>query len=240
MHIPSIIALIVSLAFAATSSASPVLEKRIVGGEPGQEGELPFIAQFVSRFSPCTGFLIGPQTIMTVGGTVYKVGNSTEVAEYVPHPQYNGTLNVNDIGLVFLSKKANGPFAQIGSKYPEANSKIMAAGFGYIDTRGTETDVLRKVRLNVGGTQTCKAYKANFQKKTQFCTTDTPLGHAVCGGDSGGPLYTGSGEKLRVVGIVSHGVGENMCGVKGAYQYYTFIKPYLSWVKAEIKQFEKN
>ncbi|KAG0206273.1 hypothetical protein BGX28_002270 [Mortierella sp. GBA30] len=252
MRIPSIATLVLSLTGAVTTLASPILQKRIVGGDAVKPGELPFIAQFMHRYSPCTGFLVGPQTIVTaahcmargintivVGGTIFKEGNATVVAKWVPHPQYDKNF-ANDIGLVFLSRAVSGPYAQIGDDYPQPNSKITAAGFGVIDNNDTDTDVLRKVELTVGDVATCKAKFDRFYSDTQFCTTDTPLGHSVCGGDSGGPLYIGEGKDLRVVGVVNHGVGQRMCGVKGGYQYYAFIKPYVPWITMETKHFLEN
>ncbi|KAF9952392.1 hypothetical protein BGZ72_006319 [Mortierella alpina] len=251
MHTASIAAILVSLAVAITTTASPVLEKRIIGGGPVSKGEMPFIAQLVNKRSPCTGFLVGPQTIITaahclgdrthtgivVGGTKFKVGKSVTALEYVPHPEYNSTRDTNDIGLIFIKEKVKGPYAKIrGGSYPKAMSKITAAGFGYIDNKGTEPKGLNKVNLNVARSKACKDSFPDFDKKTQFCTLPNPLGHSVCGGDSGGPMF----QKSKVIGIVSHGLPGKMCGQDGGYQYYTFIRPFLPWVNLEIERFKKN
>jgi len=58
----SIIAIALSLA--ASVTAAP-LEKRIVGGTAVGSNEIPFIAEFLSKNSPCTGFVIHPRVIMT-------------------------------------------------------------------------------------------------------------------------------------------------------------------------------
>ncbi|KAF9937865.1 hypothetical protein BGZ65_000867 [Modicella reniformis] len=240
------------LSLAASATASSILHKRIIGGTNVREGELPFIAQIVNKRRPCTGFLIGPQTIMTAAlcvqdrthsGVVYghiksKEGHSTTVAEFVPHPQFNRAMEDYDIGLIFLSKKVPGPYAKIGSSYPK--KKVTAAGFGYIDNAGTSSLFLNKVPLNVASKSACLDHFDTFQSARQFCTSYIPLGHAVCGGDSGGPVYTGSGEKLRVVGIVNHGIGGKLCGAEGAYQYHAFIEPYMPWVRDEIRRFERD
>ncbi|KAF9284549.1 hypothetical protein BGZ68_004616 [Mortierella alpina] len=251
MHITSIAAILVSLAVAITSTASPVLEKRIIGGGPVLKGEMPFIAQLVNKRSPCTGFLIGPQTIMTaahclrdrthtgivVGGTKFKVGKSVTALEYVPHPDYNSKRDTNDIGLIFIKEKVKGPYAKIrGASYPKSKSKVTPAGFGYIDNNGKEPKGLNKVNLNVERSKVCMDSFPDFDKKTQFCTRPNPLGHSVCGGDSGGPVSQNS----RVIGIVSHGVPGKLCGQEGGYQYYTFIRPFLPWVKLETERFERN
>lgn len=64
------------------------------------------------------------------GSVEVAKGKSTDIAEYVMHPKYNGTDN--DIGLVFLSKKVSVKPAKIvsSSPYPKAGSQVLAAGYG--------------------------------------------------------------------------------------------------------------
>jgi secreted trypsin-like serine protease len=54
-----------TLALAASVTASPSLHKRIIGGETVGKNEIPFIAEFRNKRMKCTGFVVGPQTIMT-------------------------------------------------------------------------------------------------------------------------------------------------------------------------------
>ncbi|KAF9945963.1 hypothetical protein BGZ72_000804 [Mortierella alpina] len=247
MRISSTAALVASLAVAATTFSSPIL-KRIVGGEPVKTGELPFAAMFKFRYDRCTGSLIGPQTILTAAHCLRKsrfMYRTVEVAGMtfqrnettaVSHPQYAGFAN--DIALVFLPKKLPGPYPQISGDYPQPESKIMAAGFGDIDNNGTGTDVLRKVELIVEDKPVCLAHYPTFLGNTQFCTKDTP--QSVCVGDSGGPLFVGVNENIKIVGITSHGVTKDACGLKGNYQYHILLHPYMQWINEEIARFEKN
>ncbi|KAF9953918.1 hypothetical protein BGZ72_005076 [Mortierella alpina] len=249
MRISSTVVLIASLAAAATTFSSPI-SKRIVGGEPAKLGELPFVAMFKFRYGRCTGSLIGPQTIVTgnaqPGATLRNAWHSVEVAGtvfdkdetvYLYHPQYDDD-DTNDIGLVFLPKKFPGPYPQISGNYPQPDSKVTAAGFGDIDNNGTATDVLRKAELVVEDKAVCKAHFSTFRGDTQFCTKDTP--QSVCAGDSGGPLFIGENEDIKIVGITSHGITANACGLKGNYQYFTFVHPHMQWINEEIARFEKN
>ncbi|KAF9276307.1 hypothetical protein BGZ68_010119 [Mortierella alpina] len=170
-----------------------------------------------------------------VAGIVFE----SEETKHVYHPQYdNNTHDANDIGLVFLPRKVPGPYPQISGDYPQLDSKIIAAGFGDIDNNGTRTDVLRKVELIVDEKSTCQVYDPYFLGDTQFCTKDTP--QSVCYGDSGGPLFVGENENIKIVGITSRGTKKDACGLKGNYQYYTFVHPYLQWINEEITRFEKN
>ncbi|KAL1918557.1 uncharacterized protein VTP21DRAFT_3217 [Calcarisporiella thermophila] len=251
MRISSVLA-ILSLALAC--SAAPSLDKRIIGGTDVQPDELPFIAEIRNRRSPCTAFVIAPRVIMTAAhclgdrshsGVIYGSnlkgeGHSADDVKFVPHPAYDSKKNLNDIGLIFVEQPMNTTVAKIGMKYPKAGSTIMAAGFGDTDNQGGDSPNLKKVALKVATAAECKVNKPNFDSKTQFCTSDKPVGHSVCNGDSGGPLYTGSGKSLRVVGLVSHGTKARACGEEGNPQYFTFIKPYLKWVRSEIRKFESE
>ncbi|KAF9945659.1 hypothetical protein BGZ70_003692 [Mortierella alpina] len=165
---------------------------------------------------------------------VFQSEETTDVL----HPQYAGAGHANDIGLVFLPKKLPGPYPQIGNDYPQPDSMITAAGFGDVDNNGSTTDVLRKVELIVEDKAVCLARYPNFLSDTQFCTKDTP--QSVCVGDSGGPLFVGEKENIKIGGITSHGVTQDACGFKGNNQYFTFVHPYIQWINEEIARFETN
>ncbi|KAF9939896.1 hypothetical protein BGZ67_008748 [Mortierella alpina] len=167
-------------------------------------------------------------------------GVRAEVVKTVPHPGYQRLSYVNDIGLAFLANEVTNPYANIGGPYPQANSKIMAAGYGYINEGQTEQSGLNKVELNVASVEACNAHQDSFQSDIQFCTTDIPLGHATCSGDSGGPLWVDVDRAPRVLGIVSHASGEHQCGGNDSYGYFTYITPFLPWINNEIAKFESE
>ncbi|KAF9570545.1 hypothetical protein EC968_001715 [Mortierella alpina] len=239
-------AVVASLALTTTTFSSPTV-KRILGGEPAKPGELPFLVKFDGRFV-CSGFLIGPRTILTaahclkpqrpmwstaeVTGMVFRSDEITKVM----HPKYKN--HTNDIGLVFLPRTVPGPYPQISGDYPQPNSKIVAAGFGHIDNNNTLPRSLQKAELTVENKAVCLLHYPNFVDDTQFCTKDTPQG--VCNGDSGGPLFIGENESIKIVGVTSHGTPSYGCGEKGNYQYFTFVHPYMQWINEEIARFEKN
>ncbi len=94
----------------------------------------------------------------------------------------------------------------------------------------------------MGNKAECAAHKNTrkytFDPVTQVCAIDN--GYSACVGDSGGPLYSGSGEDVHVVGVVSGGGNEDKCGEKGTYQYYTFVEAFIPWIKSEIMKFEQS
>ncbi|KAF9285274.1 hypothetical protein BGZ68_004001 [Mortierella alpina] len=170
-----------------------------------------------------------------LGSVVHGKGKHFKVVKSVVHPEYDVKAFVNDLGLIFLSDK--------GAFYPEGGSKLTVAGFGLTTADGPISPALLKVQVTIGDKDACAANKnfrgLVFDPKAQVCATDN--GYSACNGDSGGPLYTGSGNDVQVVGLVS-GAGKYgaRCGEKGSYQYYTFIEAFTPWIKSEIEKFEKN
>ncbi|KAF9289834.1 hypothetical protein BGZ68_008557 [Mortierella alpina] len=250
MYVHTITAIIVSLAAATTTLCIP-LSQRIVGGTPVKEGELPYFVQFKG----CGGTLIGLQTIVTAGHCLRSTPDDKaylgginfkplKPVKVVVHPKFARATLVNDIGLEFLPEKVDGPYALIeGTSYPEEGSKLMVAGYGRTSTDGPRSQILLKVHVNVGNETDCTEHyndgRRFFDPVTQVCGTAIP-GFSDCSGDSGGPLYISSGNNMHVVGLVS-GYGHVLaCGEKGAYSYYTFIKPYIPWIKSEVEKFEKD
>ncbi|KAF9939895.1 hypothetical protein BGZ67_008747 [Mortierella alpina] len=193
---PFYVATMFSLVAAATAA---VLQVRITNGTAVKQNELPFVGEIqLDVGNACTGFLIGPQTMMTAG-----------------------------------------PYAKIGGPYPQPNSKITAAGFGYIDGRGTAlAKSLNKAELSVAGVEDCKGHYMTFNSTAQFCTSITQ-GCAICSGDSGGPLYVDVDGEPRVLGIVTLGI-DAIWDRNGSRDYHIYITPFIPWVNKEIEKFEAD
>ncbi len=107
---------------------------------------------------------------------------------------------------------------------------------------GSYSPILLKVQVTVGSESECAKHMNQdghfFDPKTQICATDNV--YSACVGDSGGPLYTGSGKDVNVIGVVSGAGNEDRCGEEGTYQYFSFIRPFIPWIKSEIEKFEKE
>ncbi|KAF9576106.1 hypothetical protein EC968_000174 [Mortierella alpina] len=240
MRVQVIKAVIVALATAATTSSVP-LHDYIVGGTRVKEGEFPSFV--LSRIATLR---IGLDREGYLGGVNANEGKLLKPVKAITHSNFHQGKLTNDIRLVFLSEKVGGPYGSIEDvSYPEEGSKLMVAGYDRTITDGNMSKILLKLQITTAKEVDCVERKTDgngttfFDPRTQFCSADA-LGSAACYGDSDGPLYTGSGKDVRVVGLVSSPGDILECAEKGAYIYYTFIKPYLPWIKSEIEKFEKN
>ncbi|KAF9575921.1 hypothetical protein EC968_000882 [Mortierella alpina] len=232
MYLRTITAIVVSLAAATVTSSIP-LNKRIVNGTPVKEDELPMFAQF----EECGGTLIGPQTIEYNGnvyfGSVDRNKGKFNSVKFVIHPN-----RVHDIGLVFLPERVDGPYGIIeGKSYPEERSKWTVAGYGRTSADGPLSNILLKTQVTIGRETVCAANTGVFTPTT-VCTIDN--GHSACHGDSGGPLYRGSGKHVHVVALARSAGYLDRCGERGTFQYFVYIKPFLPWIKSEIELNEAN
>ncbi|KAF9948425.1 hypothetical protein BGZ72_009660 [Mortierella alpina] len=232
MYLRSITAIIVSLA-AATTALSVPFNNRIVNGIPVQKAGHCLVTPNTSENTIGGAYL---------GGTVQKTGKLVKAVKSFSHDNYVHKASANDIGIVFLSEKVDGPYASTEGGYPEGGSKLTVAGYGDLSPAGPASQNLLKVQVTIGNETDCLAHKNNpgriFDPKTQVCATDN--GHSACLGDSGGPLYSGSGKDVHVVGVVSGAGDVDRCGEKGSYQYFTFIAPFAPRIKSKIEEFEKD
>jgi secreted trypsin-like serine protease len=79
-------------------------------------------------------------------------------------------------------------------------------------------DAIRMITANM---------RSDHVTANMICAGDATGAHDACYGDSGGPLFVGSGGSVTQVGIVSWGLG---CGSADTYGVYTRVGNYADWV----------
>ncbi|CAO3569960.1 unnamed protein product [Mortierella alpina] len=172
------------------------------------------------------------------------MGNKCSAAHCVETSYHENDVGLaNDVGLIFLADKVDGPYSKIGGPYPKPNSKVTAAGFGAIDGNATIlTKYLIKVELPVASVEDCRnavmPINVNFISNVEFCTSITE-GRAICHGDSGGPVYADVDGEQRVLGIASF-IDTEICDHNGSHNYFVYITPFILWINKEIEKFEKE
>ncbi|XP_065573255.1 trypsin-1-like isoform X2 [Artemia franciscana] len=152
------------------------------------------------------------------------------------HWLYNAKTKENDIALlkVDLSFALNNYVAVVNLPQldEETNEGLEATLVGWGTSSFTDTllsDVPQKTQLPILSDATCRqAYSSSEIVDSMICAGGDSSG--FCQGDTGGPLYIGSSQKL--VGIVSWSAG---CAYPGYPGVYTEVSQYVQWLENNSK-----
>ncbi|SDD90059.1 S1 family peptidase [Glycomyces harbinensis] len=211
-------------------------DAQIIGGQPAEEGQFPWIVALADAGDPsfnyCGGQLIAEDVVLTAahctegtaaadvvirhGGTDITQTDVYEVAEIVVADGFDGSTMVNDWSLIRLAEPITGaetlPLADADTK---DWGTLTVAGWGTTESGSTSQDLLYVDVPYVTDGECDGAYGAEFDDATMLCAGDLANGGVdSCQGDSGGPLVSADGV---LVGIVSWGYGCAEAGNPGVY-----------------------
>ncbi|XP_057369709.1 serine proteinase stubble-like isoform X1 [Daphnia carinata] len=232
---------------------------RIVGGQPADKGEWPWMAALLRDMTDqyCGGVLITDQHILTASHCVdnfkpeeltvrlgeYDFSQVSEArrdfaAEAIyMHESYDRRTYKNDIALIKLKTKATfnndiWPICLPPSNIVLEGQSAFVTGWGTTSYSGQSSDVLLEVILPIWALADCqKAYTQPISEQ-QLCAGYRAGGKDSCQGDSGGPLmYQMSTGRWAVVGVVSWGI---RCAEKDKPGVYTRVTSYSDWIKAKV------
>lgn len=176
-------------------------------------------------------FWIGTGTI-DIGSTDLELKVAARIVE---SPQYDCKTFANDLALVELSKPlANAgrvrlPSPQDAATHLAAGSVVMASGWGLTEEE-TNSRRLLKVDLKVAPTATCSSHYGAALPAGSICAGGGAFD--TCRGDSGGPLWVGSGQQAVQLGVVSKG---DPCGKSIAPGIYAPLLAHLKWIEDTSK-----
>lgn len=195
-------------------------------GEPASANDIVSSSTVLIQTSVggiCSGTLIAPDLVLTAGHCVadqnlfmiqgnYKGSSAIKLARAARvHPKFainnifmgmGGKSTTNDIALIHLSDKFPSTFkpASLPAREVQYNDqKVVVAGYGRTFSsknkkRSSDSGVLR-----FGGSKV-----SSFKSGGSIQLKENGKSYG-CPGDSGGPLYTNSGNRLVVIGIHSWG-----------------------------------
>ena len=197
----------------------------------------------------CTATPITPRTLITAAHCLDRASKVTAVfyvdlscesgfrfsrdavraVDFRWHPLYDSnSMNSNnpDIGLVHLAAdiKPGYPIYKINNIPETLNSELLLYGYGITSSNGSDSTVLRKVRLS--------REEYSFEMKSIIIPNNGVRG--ICLGDSGGPGLVSSNGELQIATVNSFGYGprNDVCGGRSSL---ILIHPFMSWVEQSLK-----
>uniref|UniRef100_A0A8C9MN27 coagulation factor Xa n=1 Tax=Serinus canaria TaxID=9135 RepID=A0A8C9MN27_SERCA len=211
-----------------TSSKTPYVDTRIVGGDECLPGQCPWQVN-------------GGSLALTVGEVDREKKEQSEsmhtVNKIIIHSKFDAETYDNDIALLKLKEPIRFSEYIIPACLPKAdfaNEVLMKQKSGRVSGFGREYDggqlpkKLKVLELPYVNRSTCEQSSNFVVTENMFCAGYDSEEKDACEGDSGGPHVTRYKDTYFVTGIVSWGEG---CARKGKYGVYTKLSRFLGWVR---------
>lgn len=237
--------------FALADDEASTPRELIVGGEPATPGAYPYFGFSKLGRIGCGATLIWPDIVLTaahcrevfegrglsVGVTTRDDGEFFEETAILPHPEYNKSLEANDIMLVRLARESTSKQIHwnINSEIPLESSSSTVIGLGLTSQDGAASSKLLQAVVPIFNTTECQAIYAASDRPigSSICAGFVAGGVDACQGDSGGPLIQNGIQ----IGIVTFGDGCAKANIPGVY---TRVSAYSSWIVQGICDLSVN
>ncbi|ETV63842.1 hypothetical protein H257_19224 [Aphanomyces astaci] len=216
----------------------------ILGGQEAQFGKHRYVAGLKESSvnkTECGGSLIAPNVVLTaahclnkgrkfvVVGTHYLTGFAdgelANVTQEIKHP------NGSDVGIVILDRNITSiQPVPVSFEFVPADVLTWVRGWGYVKNGGPQSPVLKEVSVTTWNNSRATAVLVDKFPDNKLGAGGVE-GEDACNFDSGGPLTIEENGTVRLVGVVSGGLGCGELGIPGIYERASaarvFIEPYL-------------
>ncbi|RLN79548.1 hypothetical protein DYB28_007208 [Aphanomyces astaci] len=200
----------------------------ILGGQEAQFGKHRYVAGLkVSSVNEteCGGSDLRSVVVGTHYLTGFADGELANVTQEIKHP--NGT----DVGIVILDRNITTiQPVTVSFEFVPADVLTWARGWGDVAFLGPKSRVLKEVSVTTWNNTASFAALVDPFPDNKLGAGGVE-GEDACNFDSGGPLTIEENGTVRLVGLVSGGLGCGELGIPGIYERASaaraFIEPYL-------------
>jgi secreted trypsin-like serine protease len=250
----------------AANAEEPVadgdFEAMIIGGQPAEEGQYPWLVAlaradegtpFQNQF--CGGSVITPTVVLTAAHCVENLTDPEEIVVFsgsvdlesddlvetavadfhIAHDYDEPVVFANDWALLLLDEPVDVEPIDVGTE-PSEFDTLETAGWG--ETGAGYPTVARWVEVPFVDDEACAdAYPGEFDAATMLCAGDLENGGIdTCQGDSGGPIMAPDEDgELILAGVVSWGDG---CAVPGSPGVYAEVADFNSAIDDVIEDWD--
>ena len=232
----NLVSILVASSFAAASpfafAAPPV-----VGGTLVPAHAYPDAVAVLADDAACSGTLIAPDVVLTAGhcigvhpvevivDTTDYMGSAGEHIAVASAKAYPSWQTEYDVGVIVLAQPAHATPRAIAAdcamtKDMIDGARVRLVGFGLTDEGGSgDNSRLHQAMLDVTDAACTDPQACNSKISPDGEFMAGGDGTDSCFGDSGGPVYLGSGATASLAGVVSRGSGPDgkPCGGGGVY-----------------------
>ncbi|KAJ8245604.1 hypothetical protein GJAV_G00272530 [Gymnothorax javanicus] len=161
---------------------------------------------------------------------------TSAISKIIPHKHYNRRTRSNDVVLVKLETPLRFNYCvrpiTIVTQPIKAPRMCTVTGWGSTSEYGPRMARLHEVNITVMSQSDCVQIYGSRVTENVLCAGHALGGVDACQGDSGSPLSCYYGNRYKLAGMVSWGVG---CGRPKKPGVYTNLHRYARWIETTIR-----
>ncbi|RWS10965.1 plasma kallikrein-like protein [Dinothrombium tinctorium] len=220
---------------------------KIFGGNTAKAGSWPWL--WVLTAAHCLYYQQDARKWNLIFGKYHNFADDKNqvkryISEMIIHPNYNRSLQVNDIALIKLNALLPFNFTYVSSiclpekddrEGEKPNTKVFIIGLGRTEFK-EYADVLKQAVVPIVANKQCAKWKESVRiDEDVICAGPENGGIDSCKGDSGGPLMwlNKKSKQWKLIGIIAS--GPEFCAIRKDPGIYVRVSNYSEWIQKTIK-----